>query len=99
MAGRSLILTVLRQHFRKPEPRIAWVAVRNDGKYWAGEYRWQGRTFSSHPHLAYRWGTESACRAAIDGNYLTDTRPKRVDLDQFVKRPSEKRGSHYPRRR
>jgi hypothetical protein len=56
---------------RRKAPRFyqrerIWVAVRNDGKYWAGEYKWQGRTFVPHLKGAYKWGTESACRCAVD---------------------------------
>ena len=44
---------------------FVWVAVRSDGKYWAGEYRWHGKTFVSSLKTAYKWGTLSACECGI----------------------------------
>ena len=51
--------------------RTEYAAMRTDGKYWAGPHRWQGRTFTAHRPFVYRWGTKTACQAAINGNGLT----------------------------
>ena len=55
-----------------------YVARRTDGKYWAGEWRWRGRTFTAVPRYVYRWGTERACRASIEANGIRDAVPVRI---------------------
>jgi hypothetical protein len=50
-----------------------YVAMRSDGKYWAGPYRWQGRTFTVHRRYIFRWGTKRSCNAAIYGSGFSDT--------------------------
>ena len=51
--------------------RTEYAAIRSDGKYWAGPYRWQGRTFTAHRPLVYRFGTKRGCQACIDSHGLT----------------------------
>lgn len=86
---------------RRPKPaptRIVWKAQRTDGKCWAGEYRWQGKTFTDHVPFHYCWGTESACRAAITAYGFANVYPLAVEFDSSVKRPSQRRYNHYRRR-
>lgn len=59
-----------------------WVAVRRDGKCWAGEWRWRGITFTEHWRYTYRWGSERACRAAIEMNGIRNTEAKRIPIDK-----------------
>lgn len=83
----------------KPAPtRIVWKAQRTDGKCWAGEYRWQGKTFTDHVPFHYCWGTEAACRAAITAYGFANVYPLAVEFDSSVKRPSQRRYNHYRRR-
>ena len=80
----------------QPEPkRIVWRAERGDGLCWAGEYRWQGRTFTSHKPFIYYWGSERACRAAIEAWGFANVRPVQVEFDSSVKRPQKRRYNHY----
>ena len=59
----------------------AWVAIRNDGKYWAGEYKWHGRTFVTGLNTAYKWGSLSACECAIrSADFSLLTRGKRYEV-------------------
>jgi hypothetical protein len=80
---------------RKPTPkRTVWRAERADGKCWAGEYRWQGRTFTSHEPFFYYWGSEAACRTAIQWRGFANVRPVEVEFDSSAKRPKKKRYNH-----
>lgn len=90
-----------RKILRRPAPvekQKVWKAERSDGKCWAGEYRWQGRTFTNHPPNVYYWGTERACRAAIQAWGFANVHPKQVEFDSSVKRPQKRRYNHYRRR-
>jgi hypothetical protein len=83
----------------KPAPkRIVWKAERKDGKCWVGEYRWQGRTFTDYAPLFYYWGSEQACRSAIEAYGFANVRPVAVEFDSSVKRPQKRRYNHYRRR-
>lgn len=85
----------------RPKPaqnRTVWKAQRSDGKCWAGEYRWQGRTFTNHPHLFYYWGSERACLSAIQAWGFANVVPVAVEFDGSVKRPQKRRYNHYRRR-
>jgi len=58
--------TVMLNKYKHVKPRRnVWVAVRYDGKYWAGEYRQYGNTFVATLKQAYLWGSLSACECAI----------------------------------
>jgi hypothetical protein len=84
----------------KPTPtRIVWKAQRTDGKCWAGEYRWQGKTFTNHKPFIYLWGSELACRTAIEAWGFANVYPVEVEFDGSVKRPQKRRDNNHPRRR
>ena len=75
----SLLLNLIRsewQHRRRPHPiasrrtpppRRTVYAVRrdSDGRYWAGPYKYQGRTFTTTPNLIYVWGSRKAAESAL----------------------------------
>jgi hypothetical protein len=87
----------LRRFRPKPKPtprRTVWRAERADGKCWAGEYLWQGRTFTHDERFIYLWGSEAACRAAIQWRGFANVRPVEVEFDSSVKRPKKKRYNH-----
>jgi len=88
---------IRRRRYVRPR-NTAYVACRLDGKYWAGEWKWQGKTFTTSSQLAYKWGTPESCEAAIIGNQLRNVVVKQVELDQFVKRPQTRRAHHARRR-
>lgn len=50
-----------------------------DGKWWAGPWKWTGRTFVSNP--AHRWATRSerAMRARVEDEGFTGVTIVRVD--------------------
>lgn len=86
-----------RKILGRPAPvqkRMVWRAERTDGKCWAGEYRWQGRTFTSHEPLFYYWGSEKACRSAIEWRGFANVHPVAVEFDSSVKRPKKTRYNH-----
>ena len=68
----SLLFLVVKAEYRKyrrrlrPTPvRSVWVVRRHDGTYWAGPYRWQGRTFTRREDFYYKWGTRQAAESAV----------------------------------
>jgi hypothetical protein len=87
---RRRFVWFLRQQFGIRR-RTVWVAVRKDGKCWAGEWRWRGNTFTEHWRFTYRWGSERACRAAIELNGIRNAVPKKVRLDKNGQRRNKKR--------
>jgi hypothetical protein len=91
-----------RRFLRRPRPdsvRLVWKAQRSDGKCWAGEYRWQGKTFTNHKPFIYFWGSELACRSAIEAWGFANVYPVEVEFDSSVKRPQKRRDNNHPRRR
>lgn len=67
VTARHLYRTLAHRLYRAtlPQPRQRWAVRRDDGKYWAGPYKWQGRTFSNNPALRYLYGTRAAAESAI----------------------------------
>jgi hypothetical protein len=56
----------LAHSIRQPEQRRhAWAAMRADGRYWMGPYRYQGRTFTDVPRQAYLWGSRQAAETML----------------------------------
>lgn len=54
-----------------PDERIVYAVRRaKDGLWWAGEYKWQGKTFTSNLRNRYLWGSDNAAKAAVDANGL-----------------------------
>jgi hypothetical protein len=92
-----------RRLFRLPPKsaptRNVWKARRADGKCWAGEYRWQGKTFTNHKPFIYLWGSELACRSAIEAWGFANVIPVEVEFDSSVKRPQKRRDNNHHRRR
>lgn len=89
---------LLRLTPKQPPKRIVWKAQRTDGKCWVGEWRWQGRTFTHYAPLFYYWGSEQACRAAIEAWGFANVVPVAVEFDSSVKRPQKRRDNHSRRR-
>ena len=56
-----------RDYFAKPIVRQQWVVGLPNGKVWAGPYKWNGTTFTEAEQYYYRFGSESAARAAVQG--------------------------------
>ena len=96
----GLLALVVRSHrkFRKPQARMVWVVRRTDGKFWAGEYRWQGQTFTDHIPFIYLYGTRSACMAGAERCGFANVEAVEVELSRFAKRPMKRRGHHTRRR-
>lgn len=67
--------------------RYVWVARRGDGKYWMGPWKLRGNGFAASERLAYKWGSEAACRSALVWDGVIDAVPVAVE---YV-RPSERR--------
>lgn len=68
----SLLLLVVKAEYRKYRRRRTvqpvkgvWVVRRSDGAYWAGPYRWQGKTFTRREDFYYKWGTREAAESAV----------------------------------
>ncbi len=59
-----LRLRIVRRFTLKPR-RVAYAVRRSDGKYWAGPYRWQGRTFTADRRFVHLWGTEVSAATAV----------------------------------
>jgi len=94
--GRKILRRPAPPHVSTP--RWVWKAERADGKCWAGEYRWQGKTFTSHAPNIYYWGSEIACRAAIEAFGFANVRPVKIEFDRSVMRPQKRRVNHSRRR-
>lgn len=65
--GKRVGLVVGERH-RKPSNE-RWVVRRNnDGRTWAGPYRWNGNTFTSADRFWFMFASKSSAVAAVDGN-------------------------------
>ena len=79
--------------------RTVWVAVRvKDGRYWAGEWKWYGRTFTSDPRMAYLWARREQVESTLLWGGWEGVVPVEVDYEQFARRPQKRRYNHYRRR-
>jgi hypothetical protein len=66
-AYRRAKITVSERH-RKPSSE-RWVVRRNnDGRTWAGPYRWNGNTFTSAERFWFMFASKSSAVAAVEGN-------------------------------
>lgn len=73
---------------KKPRTkRYVWIARRRDGKYWMGPWKLRGNGFAASERLAYKWGSEAACRSALLCDGVIEATPVKVE---YV-RPSERR--------
>lgn len=79
---------MLRLFRRKHPPSRAslpvWIARHDNGKFWAGPYKYQGRTMTRHLPLIYKWGTEQSCRSSIMWSGLSNVHPVKVDWVKFA---------------
>ena len=57
----------IRDLLAKPIVRQQWVVALTNGRVWAGPYKWNGTTFTASERYYYRFGSESAARAAVEG--------------------------------
>ena len=65
--SRRVRLVVSERH-RKPSNE-RWVVRRNnDGRTWAGSYRWNGNTFTEANRFWFMFASESSALAAVEGN-------------------------------
>lgn len=66
-AGKRVRLVVGERH-RKPSNE-RWVIRRNnDGRTWAGPYRWNGNTFTSADRFWFMFANKSSALAAVEGH-------------------------------
>ena len=64
---RRAKITVSERH-RKPSDE-RWIIQRNnDGRTWAGPYRWNGNTFTSADRFWFMFASKSSAVAAVEGN-------------------------------
>jgi hypothetical protein len=57
----------VRDLMAKPVVKQQWVVSLPNGRVWAGPYKWNGTTFTASERYYYRFGSESAARAAVEG--------------------------------
>jgi glutamate-1-semialdehyde aminotransferase len=56
-----------------------WVLVRdNDGRIWAGPYRWQGHTFTKADRYWYQFNNVESAYAAIRGHEFVGVTAKQI---------------------
>jgi hypothetical protein len=64
--GRRVRLVVGERH-RKPSNERWVVRRKNDGRTWAGPYRWKGNTFTSADRFWFMFASKSSAVAAVEG--------------------------------
>ncbi len=76
-AGKRVRLVVGERH-RKPSNE-RWVVRRNnDGRTWAGPYRWQGITFTEAERFWHKFATIESAQAAIAGHGFVGVSVKQI---------------------
>jgi hypothetical protein len=77
---------------KQPQQRkTVFVVVRlRDGKYWAGEWKWRGRTFTSRKHVAYLWGRRESAQSAVEQCGWKGVEVREVSRVEFARLPRKR---------
>ena len=72
------VTVIARERHRKLSDE-RWVVIRdNDGRTWAGPYRWQGQTFTEAERFWYLFANVESARAAVIGNGFVGVTVKQI---------------------
>jgi hypothetical protein len=80
IANRTIkrVAVISRERHRKISDE-RWVLIRdNDGRVWAGPYRWQGNTFTEAQRFWYLFANVESARAAVAGNEFVGVTVKQI---------------------
>ena len=83
--GKRVRLIVDERH-REPSSERWIVRRNNDGRTWAGAYRWNGQTFTVKQNLWYLYTNEVSAIAAIDNNNLVGVSVIQLPLHEVRQR-------------